>query len=87
MSKYKHAIQLYKLHNSTMMTDDWVSLNFQQNFNGRNDKLQIFNVSNYKVGQNLLVNRLKQLNNKISFSWLNESFDSFKVKCKKLLLE
>ena len=87
MSNYKHAIQLYKLHNSTIMTDDWVSLNFQQNFNGRNDKLQIFNVSNYKVGQNLLVNRLKQLTNKISFSWLNESFDSFKVKCKKLLLE
>ena len=46
MSNYKHAIQLYKLHNSTIMTDDWLSLNFQQNFNGRNDKLQIFNVSN-----------------------------------------
>ena len=35
MSQYKHAIQLYKLHNSTSMTDDWVSLNTQQYFNGR----------------------------------------------------
>ena len=87
MSNYKHAILLHKLHNSPLMTEDWISLNFQQNFNGRNDKIQIYNVSNYKVGQNLLVNRFKSLNNKISFNWFNESLESFKVKCKKLLLE
>ena len=69
------------------MTEDWISLNFQQNFNGRNDKLQVFNVSNYKVGQNLIINRFKTLNNKIPYTWLNESVESFKVKCKKLLLE
>ena len=86
MSHYKHAIQLYKLHNSTTMSEDWVSLNFQQNFNGRNDNLQIFNTSNYKVGENLLVNRFKPLSNKIPFSWLNESFNSFKIKCKNLIL-
>ena len=80
MSDYKHAIQLHKLHNSTMMTEDWISLNFQQNFNGRNDKLHVFNVANYKVGQNLIVNRFKTLNNKIPYSWLNESLDSFSVK-------
>ena len=27
MSKYKHALQLYKLYNSSMMSDDWVDLN------------------------------------------------------------
>ena len=73
MSTYKHAIQLFKLFNSTDMTEDWLSLNFQQNFKGRNDKLQICNILNYKVGENLLVNRLKSLNNKIEFTWLNES--------------
>ena len=51
-----------------------------------NNKIQIFNVSNYKVGENLLTNRLKSLNNKIEFNWLNESFNSYKVKCKKLFL-
>ena len=61
MSNYKHAIQIYKLFNSTNMSEDWISLNFQQNFNTRNTKIQTFNVSNYKVGQNLLVNRFKQL--------------------------
>ena len=87
MSQYKHAIQLYKLHNSTSMTDDWVSLNTQQYFNGRNNKFQVFNMSNYKVGRNLLVNRFKSLNNKIDYLWFNESFNSFKIKCKTLFLQ
>ena len=69
------------------MTEDWISLNLQQYFNSRNEKVQIFNVSNYKVGQNLIVNRFRSLNNKIDFNWLNESLDSFKVKCKNLLLQ
>ena len=87
MSEYKHAIQLHKLYNSTTMTEDWISLNLQQYFNSTNEKVQIFNVSNYKVGQNLIVNRFRPLNNKINFNWLNESLDSFKVKCKNLLLQ
>ena len=87
MSNYKHAIQIYKLFNSTNMSEDWLLLNFQQNFNTRNTKIQTFNVSNYKVGQNLLVNRFKQLNNKIDYLWFNESLNSFKIKCKKLFLQ
>ena len=86
MSNYKHAIQLYKLYNSTAMTDDWISLNLQQNFNGRNEHFQIYSVSNYKVGRNLMANRFLPLNNKINYSWFNESFDSYKIKCKHLLL-
>ena len=86
MSSYKHALQLYKLYNSDNMTDDWISLNIQQNFYGRNDKIQIYKQSNYKVGNNLMVNRLTNLNNKIPYSWLNDSFNTFKVKCKQLLL-
>ena len=87
MSEYKHALQLYKLHNSDNMTDDWISLNFQQNFNRRNDKIQIYSISNYKVGRNILVNRFKYLNNKINYSWLNDSFNTFKINCKHLLLQ
>ena len=64
------------------MSDDWINLNTQQNFNGRNLNVQIFNKSNYKVGKNLLVNRFKTLTNLIKY----ESYESFKVKCKNLLL-
>ena len=86
MSTYKHAIQLYNLYNSTEMSEDWISLNIQQNFNDRNGKFQIFNISNYKVGRNLLCNRFRQLNNKLDCLWFNESLNSYKIKCKKLLL-
>ena len=68
------------------MTDDWISLNDQQTFNGRNEHIHIYKKSNYKVGRNFLVNRFQPLNDKIKFSWLNESFDSFKIKCKNLFL-
>ena len=39
------------------MTED---VNFQQNYNGRNEKFQIFNMSNYKVSQNLMVNKKRK---------------------------
>ena len=68
------------------MSDDWLSLNLQQNFNGRNEMIQFFNMSNYKVGRNLLVNRFRSLNNKIKLTWLNDSYESYKIKCKNLLL-
>ena len=86
MSTYKHALQLYKIFNSNTRSDDWISLNDQQNFNGRNEHLQIINKSNYKVGRNLLVNWFQSLNNKIDYSWFDDSFESFKVKCKNLIL-
>ena len=86
MSTYKHALQLYKLFNSNNMSDDWISLNIQQNFNRRNKTIKLCNASNYKVGRNLLVNRFLNLNNKINFTWFNDSFNTFKVKCKQLLL-
>ena len=79
--------QLYKLVNSETMTEDWVALNFQQQFNGRSHKFQFYTSYNYKVGQNLMVNRFRQLNNKIDYNWLNESFSSQKIKCKKLFLQ
>ena len=87
VSSYKHALQLYKLHNSSNMSDDWISLNDQQNFNGRNEHIQIFKKSNYRVGNNLLVNRFHNLNNKIEYSWFNDSFESFKIKCKNIFLK
>ena len=85
MCHYKHAIQLHKLYNSTTMTEDWISLNIQRNFIGRNEKFQIFTISNYKVGQNLMVNRFKPLNNKIEYTWFIESLNSFKIICKKTI--
>ena len=86
MSMYKLAIQLFKLYNSDKATPDWIDLNLQQNFNGRSTKFLISNYAKYKIGSNLLANRLSALNNTIELSWLNLSLNSFKIKCKSLLL-
>ena len=33
--RYKLSIQLYKIFNGEILNDDWIDLNFQQNFNAR----------------------------------------------------
>ena len=38
MIKYRHALELYT---SEDMKTDWIDLNMQQNFNGRNDFVHI----------------------------------------------
>ena len=45
MMKYKLAIQLYKIYNSDTMTDNWPDLNFQQNFNDRDNCVKFFDTS------------------------------------------
>ena len=45
MMRYRLAVQLYKVYNAILMNDDWIDLNFQQNFNDRNKLVQINDVS------------------------------------------
>ena len=80
--KYRLAIQLYKVYNGRTENQDWIDLNFQQNFNGRNIHVQINDVSNLRIGRNSLMNRTNCINNKIDYSWLNKTLDSFKKQCK-----
>ena len=82
MMKYKLAIWLYKIYNSTTINDDWLDLNFQQNFNNRNNFVQIFVNSRLWFGKNSILNRLNCLNGTIDYDWINQSLNSFKLKCK-----
>ena len=84
--KYRQSIQLFKIFNSDDQNDDWVDLNFQQNFNARNDSIQLYDVSRLKVGKNLMINRLSTLNGQIKFDWLNLGLNSFKIKMKELFM-
>ena len=47
---------------------------------------EIINSSRIKVGKNILPNRLGVLNNKIKLQWMNQSLETFKLKCKDLFL-
>jgi hypothetical protein len=64
----------------------WLSLNFQQNFNNRNEMVNIFDTSKFKIGKNLLVNRLRILNGKIKLDDFNLSLEAFKINYKELFL-
>ena len=79
---YKHAILLLRLYNSIDTTSDWVRLNFQQTLTSRQTNFIILKNNNYKIGNNLICNRLSLLNNKIPLKWLTLTLETFKMKCK-----
>ena len=86
MIKYKTSLLLHKIVNNNDMSLEWQQLFFNQNFNQRNNRANFRDLSKYRIGKNLITNRLNILNNKIPYDWFNESIQSFKIKCKALFL-
>ena len=82
----EHAILLHKLYNQRSPETEWINLNFQQLLTSRQLKFSIPKTNKYKVGNNILTNRLHILNNKIKHLDLNDSITSFKINQKKTLL-
>ena len=87
MLNYKNALTMYRLFKTCQPEPDFVNLNFQLNQNPSTLYANFFRRQNYEAGNNILLNRLSHLNNKIEKSWLDMSLDSFKLKCKKLFLQ
>ena len=85
-AKYRLSIQLHKIYSGNNDNDDWNDMNVQQNFNSRNEFFHINDVSNVKVGKNILCNRLTCLNGLIKLDWLNLSLIAFKLKAKSIFL-
>ena len=86
MMKYRLSIPLYKTYNRYITDDDWLDMNFQQNFNARPSSVKINDFSNLKIGKNIMTNRLGVLNNVIDYDWLNLGLNTFKLRCKALFL-
>ena len=85
-AKYKLAVQLYKIYNGEDKNDDWIDMNYQQNFNARSENFHINDASRLKIGRNILCNRLPSLNGEIKLDWLNLSLTAFKLKAKSIYL-
>ena len=83
---YKLALQLHKTTNLQIPTTDWISLNLNNVATSRQTTFITNKTNNYRVGMNSLSNRLWYLNGKIHLDWLGQSFNTFKIKCKCLLL-
>ena len=81
---YNTSLILYKLFNSLEHGSEWNHLNNQIKSNRRQQYFEITKLNTYKIGNNILVNRLSILNKKIKLSELNFSYDHFKFYCKQI---
>ena len=86
VTKYRLSLLLHKAYNDQNQGSDWESINFNQNFNARTQTVFFFKTNRYKIGNNLLSNRLNILNGYVTFDMLNLSFDSYKLRMKELFL-
>ena len=84
---YTHALLLHKTYNDETMSNDWLNLFFNQQFNQRELNVKFYNTSSYRIGNNIISNRFTILNGKIKLSWLNDSYESYKIKCKENFLK
>ena len=72
--------------NNQIPTTDWISLNNNIVFTSRQRNFITARNIVYKISSNKISNRFWHLNGKISLDWLNMSFTTFKINCKRLLL-
>ena len=84
--KYKMALSLFKLYNTDYNSLEFTLQNFNQVFTSRQMTFKTLKSNRTKIGLNSLANRLHHINSKVPFEWLNNSFETFKIKCKKLYL-
>ena len=83
---YRHSLLLYKAFNNEFLWNNWLSLNFQMINTRRQSLFEIQNCSIFRVGNNILSNRLSCLNKSLCLSLLNLPFDTYNIKCKSLFL-
>ena len=86
LMKYKMALQLFKLFNGYEPILDWLSLNQPLVLTSRQHFFEITSHTNYKIGNNFLSDSLHCLNKQFPLTWLSQSFNAFKLKCKTLFL-
>ena len=79
---YKHVLRLYRIFNEINHSKEWLSLNFQFNFNSRDQSIKVVDTSRLKIGKNIVVNRIKIINGKITYAWMNLTYETYKLKCK-----
>ena len=82
---FKISIQLHKIFNSHEQTADWLLFTNQIISSGRQQQFDILRLNNYKIGLNILANKLYYLKSQINLDLLNLSLPAFKKEMKILL--
>ena len=87
MIRYKDALMMYNLFRNCMPDNEFMHLNFQANLNQRIQHHTFLKRQNYTVGNNILLNRMCNLNATILKSMTNLSYLTYKLKCKEIFLK
>ena len=83
---FKHAVTLHRLVSNEIPTFEWLALHFNIILTSRMVNFKVIPEFNYKIGQSILTNRFQILNGLIPLDWLNKSYDTYKLLCKKKFL-
>jgi hypothetical protein len=86
MSLYRISLLLYKSFNMNISTLDWAKLNFQSIYTSRQTNFDAHRLSNYKIGNNILTNKLVCVRSMIQLDFFNLAYLSFKFKMKNIFL-
>jgi hypothetical protein len=87
MLTYRHCLLLHKVFKDSIPKRDWTDLNFQMINTSRQTSFEVLNHSVYKVGNNIMSNRLVCINKKVPLNMLNLDIGLYKVTWKNMLLK
>ena len=87
MMLYKLALSLFRVYNTNYNSIEFTALNFNQILTSRQTRFKTSRNNKTKVGLNSLANRFHALNDQIPLEWLNDSYITYKVKCKNVFIK
>ena len=82
ISKYKLALQLYKIYNNKTPYEEWLHLNINHVLTSRQTNFIVNRDCKHTIGMNTITNRLHSLKNIIPLEWLNQNYLQYKLSCK-----
>ncbi len=83
---YKISLLLFKVFNNIVQGKDWIDFNNQIICTGRQTTFDLHKASNYKIGNNILCNKLTCVTRLIQLDFFNLNFPTYKYKMKNIFL-
>ena len=80
------SLLLFGIYNAIEQTPDWLSFTTQIIMTGRQRNFDILRSNNFKIGLNILPNKLYSIRNSVSLDYLDLPYHQYKTK-KKLLFK
>ena len=84
IGNYAMSLLLFGIYNAIEQTPDWLSFTTQIIMTGRQRNFDILRSNNFKIGLNILPNKLYSIRNSVSLDYLDLPYHQYKTKMKLL---